>query len=191
MICFSLTAKKEPSLRGTGTEDYFCDGWGFREQSGPFYGTPLWEGYDTGDRGSAYRWHIPDPIAFTKSLRVEIQHRGGQDFPDGTSTGYIERDDLMSSVAFWYQMEPHQPWPALPPGPERLPFHDLIMLKGHDAVAAAKHSDDPLEVQNLGGVTDGKQLWFRPLNDKGWVEVSFESRTNQTAALTAQNGACS
>jgi hypothetical protein len=183
---FFIDGEKEPSLRGTGTEDYFCDGWGFREQSGPFYGTPLWEGYDTGDRGSAYRWHIPDPVAFTNSLHVEIQHRGGQEFPDGTSTGYIERDDLMSSVAFWYQMEPHQPWPALPPGPDRLPFHDSLLLKGHDAVTTAKHSDDPLEVQNLGGVTDGKQLWFRPLNDKGWVEVTFESQTNQTAPLTAK-----
>jgi len=121
---FFIDGEKEPSLRGTGTEDYFCDGWGFREQSGPFYGTPLWEGYDTGDRGSAYRWHIPDPIAFKDSLRVEIEHRGGQDFPDGTSTGYIERDDVMSSVAFWYQVEPHKPWPALPTGPQRMPYHD-------------------------------------------------------------------
>ena len=113
-------------MRGTGTEDYFCDGWGFREQSGPFYGTPLWEGYNTGDRGSAYRWHIPDPVAFTKSLRVEIEHKGSQLFPDGASSGFIERDDLMSSVAYWYQIEPHKPWPTMPPrrrsrpaGPQR------------------------------------------------------------------------
>jgi hypothetical protein len=45
---FFIDGEKEPSLRGTGTEDYFCDGWGFREQSGPFYGTPLWEGYSAG-----------------------------------------------------------------------------------------------------------------------------------------------
>jgi len=181
---FYIDGEQEPRLRGTGTEDYFCDGWGFREQSGPFYGTPLWQGYDTGDRGSAYRWHIPDPVAFKKSLRVEIQHKGSQVFPDGTSTGFIERDDLFSSVAFWYQIEPHKPWPALPPGPERLPFHEWILLKGHTTVATAKHSDDPIEVQSLDGVTDGKQLWFHPLNDKGWVEVSFESRTNQVAELT-------
>jgi hypothetical protein len=183
---FFIDGEKEPSLRGTGTEDYFCDGWGFREQSGPFYGTPLWEGYDTGDRGSAYRWHLPDPVTFRKSLRVEIQHRGGQDFPDGTSTGYIERDDLMSSVAFWYQLEPHNPWPALPPGPKRLPFREWMILKGHTAVAAAKHSDAPIEEQSLGGVTDGKQLWFHPRTENGWVEVSFESQTNQSAELTAK-----
>jgi hypothetical protein len=183
---FFIDGEKEPSLRGTGTEDYFCDGWGFREQSGPFYGTPLWEGYDTGNRGSAYRWHIADPITFKKSLRMEIQHRGAQDFPDGTSTGYIERDDLMSSVAFWYQIEPHQTWPPLPPGPARLPFHEWIMLKGYEALAAARHSDDPIEAQSLDGVTDGRQLWFHPRNDKGWLEVSFETRTNQDIELTAK-----
>jgi hypothetical protein len=183
---FFIDGELEPSLRGTGTEDYFCDGWGFREQSGPFYGTPLWEGYDTGDRGSAYRWHIPDPIVFQKSLRVEIQHRGGQEFPDGTSTGFIERDDLMSSVAFWYQIGPAKPWQALPPGPDRLPFHESIILKGHESAAAAEHSDDPIEVQSLGGVTDGKQLFFRPHDDKGWVQVTFETQTNLTAELTAR-----
>jgi hypothetical protein len=183
---FFIDGETEPRLRGTGTEDYFCDGWGFREQSGPFYGTPLWEGYETGDRGSAYRWHIPDPVAFEKSLRVEIQHRGGQEFPDGTSTGFIERDDLMSSVAFWYQTGPAQPGPKLPPGPGRLPFHEQIILKGHVAEATATHSDDPIEVQALGGVTDGKQLFFRPHDDKGWVQVSFETQTNLTTELTAR-----
>jgi hypothetical protein len=53
-------------------------------------------------------------------------------------------------------------------------------------VATAKHSDDPIEVQPLDGVTDGKQLWLHPHNDKGWVEVSFESPTNQSIELTAK-----
>src|SRR5208283_2388164 len=113
-------------------------------------------------------------------------HRGGQDFPDGTSTGYIERDDLMSSVAYWYQVEPHKPWPQLPSGVNRLPFRELILLKGHSAVAAAKHSDGPIEEQSLGGVTDGKQLWFHPHEANGWVEVSFDCPTNMNALLTAR-----
>ena len=180
---FFIDGEKEPSLRGTGTEDYFCDGWGFREQSGPFYGTPLWEGYNTGDRGSAYRWHIPDPVVFQKSLRVEIEHKGSQTFPDGTGSGFIERDDLMSSVAYWYQLEPHKPWPPIPPGSERLPFHDQTLVKGHDAVAKATHSDSPLDVQPVGGTTDGKQLWFRPSDEHGWVEVPFQLDKDATVEL--------
>ena len=119
---FFIDGEKEPSLRGTGTEDYFCDGWGFRQQDGPFYGTPLWEGYDDGR--PRFRLSLPHsrPVVFKKSLRAEIEHKGSQTFPDGKGEGFIERDDLMSSVAFWYQTEPHKPWPALPPGRDRLPL---------------------------------------------------------------------
>jgi hypothetical protein len=183
---FFIDGEKEPSLRGTGTEDYFCDGWGFREQAGPFYGAPLWEGFNTGDRGSVYRWHIPDPIAFTKSLRVEIEHKGSQTFPDGTGSGFIERDDLFSSVAYWYQIEPHKPWPAMPPAAQRLPFYDSTLLKGHDALAAAKHSDAPIQVQNVGGTTDGRQLWFLPHSPNAWVEIPFDVDKEQTVELFAK-----
>jgi len=38
-------------------------------------------------------------------------------------------------------------------------------------------------VQPLGGVTDGKQFWFRPTNTNSWVEIPFDSQTNQTVDL--------
>ena len=180
---FTIDGAAEPQLRGTGTEDYFCDAWGFRQQDGPFYGTPLWEGYNTGDRSSAYRWHIPDPVTFQKSLRAEIEHKGSQTFPDGKVDGFIERDDLMSSVAFWYQVEPHKPWPELPPGKDRLPFREQTLVVGHALVPVAKHSDAPLETQPTSGATDGKQLWFRPADDKGWLELPFTVEKEMTVEL--------
>ncbi len=181
---FFIDGETEPRLRGTGTEDYFCDGWGFRPHDGPFYGVPLWEGYKAGNRGSVYRWHIADPVPFKKSLRVEIEHKGSQVFPDGTSSGFIERDDLMSSVAFWYQTEPHKPWPALPPGPERLAEQTLQLVTGWKAVATARHSDSPIEVQDLPGVSkEGKQLFFTPKDDTGWVECPFNLDKDITAHL--------
>jgi len=180
---FFIDGATEPQLRGTGTEDYFCDAWGFRQQDGPFYGTPLWEGYGPGDRSSAYRWHLTDPVPFTKSLRVEIEHKGSQTFPDGKVDGFIERDDLMSSVAFWYQIEPHKPWPALPPGPERLPFREQALVVGHRAVPQARAAGGPVEVQPLGGVTDGRQLWFKPTGADAWLEIPFTSEKEITAEL--------
>ena len=180
---FFIDGEREPSLRGTGTEDYFCDGWGFRQQDGPFYGTPLWEGYSTGDRSTAYRWHIPDPIVFKKSLRAEIEHKGSQNFADGKFDGFIEREDLMSSVAFWYQTEPHKPWPALPAGPARLPFREQTLVVGWKAVPVTKHSAHPIEVQPAGGTTDGKQLWFKPGDEKAWVEIPFTVEQDITAEL--------
>jgi hypothetical protein len=183
---FFIDGAAAPQLRGTGTEDYFCDAWGFRQQDGLFYGTPLWEGYGAGDRSTAYRFHIVDPVPFTRSLRVEIEHKGGQTFPDGKVTGYIERDDLMSSVAFWYQIEPHRPWPAMPPGAERLPFREETLLVGWKAVPQARHSEHPLQVQEIGGLTDNQQLWFTPANDQGWVEIPFTLEKEINAALSVR-----
>lgn len=180
---FFVDGAAEPQLRGTGTEDYFCDAWGFRQQDGPFYGTPLWEGYGTGDRSTAYRWHIPDPVTFTKSLRAEIEHKGSQTFPDGKVDGFIERDDLMSSVAFWYQTEPHKVWPALPAGPDRLPFREQTLVVGHKAVPTAKGSGGPIEVQPLGGTTDNKQLWFKPTSADAWLEIPFTTDREMAAEL--------
>ncbi len=183
---FFIDGETEPRLRGTGTEDYFCDAWGFRQQDGPFYGTPLWEGYGTGDRSTAYRFHIPDPVPFSKSLRVEIEHKGSQTFPDGKGNGFIERDDLMSSVALWYQLEPHKPWPALPAGPDRLPYRERVLAVGHRSVAAARHSDHPIEVQSVGGVTDNKQLFFTPGGPGAWVEVEFAVEQDVVGDLSAR-----
>ena len=187
---FFIDGEKEPSLRGTGTEDYFCDAWGFRQQDGPFYGTPLWEAAgntgNTGDRGSAYRFHIPDPIVFKKQLRAEIEHKGSQVFPDGTVEGFIERDDLMSSVAFWYQTEPHKPWPALPAGRDRLPFHEQTLVAGWKLGDTAKRSDHPIQVQPIGGATDGKQLLFMPGDDKGWIETPFQIDQEITTELVGR-----
>jgi len=181
---FFIDGATEPQLRGTGTEDYFCDAWGFRQQDGPFYGTPLWEGRDAYDRGTAYRFHITDPVPFEKSLRVEIEHKGAQKFPDRTHEGFIERDDLMSSVALWYQIEPHQPWPALPTGVERLPFREEILVLGSKAAGQARHSNHPLYAPELRWLTtDGRYLRFAPGDDTGWVEISFKVEQEQSAGL--------
>ena len=174
---FYIDGETDPSLRGTGTEDYFCDGWGFHQGDGPFYGAPYWES-DTGDDvnnvGSVYRWHIPDPVAFKKSLRVEIQHKGAQDFPDGTRTGFTERDDMFSSVAFWYQTEPHKPFPELPPGPARLPLRDMTLITSAEA-KSVRHSDTPIAVEHYGNVNQFWQVWLRPEDTNGWMEFSFKT----------------
>jgi hypothetical protein len=101
-----------PSLHGTGSEDYFSDGWGMREAQAPFYGCPLQEDdFQAGSKATVYRFHIPDPITFRKSIRVTIEHGHAND-----------RSDFYSSTAYWYQAEPHEKYPALPPVEARLPY---------------------------------------------------------------------
>jgi len=101
---FYIDGEKEPSIQGTGTEDYFGDAWGFREFSGQFQGVSLYEGILAGDRLTAYRWHIPDPIRFQESLKFTIEHRGSKFDEIGEKlSSSSERADWISSVAFWYQ----------------------------------------------------------------------------------------
>jgi hypothetical protein len=98
-----------PSVNGTGTEDYFGGGFYFVTGpfSAPFHGAPIKD--ETLHRVSAYRWHIEDAMPFTRSIRVEIEH--------GTGNGW-EAD--YSSVAYFYQTEPHAPFPPLPTDPSLL-----------------------------------------------------------------------
>ncbi len=95
--------------QGTGTEDYFNSGWYFDQGpfAAPFHGLILKD--DTLGRIAAYRWHVPDPVPFRDSVRIEIEH------------GHANTEVAdYATVAYWYQTEPHAPMPALPPPEDRL-----------------------------------------------------------------------
>jgi Protein of unknown function (DUF2961) len=110
-----------PTICGTGTEDYFCGSYNFenretnryQEFSAPYSGLPLVirpDGlYDSQQRFGLYRWHIIDPIRFEQDLRVTIQALGWR-----AGGRYLPLQDDIASVAYWYQTEPHVPFPALP-----------------------------------------------------------------------------
>jgi Protein of unknown function (DUF2961) len=108
-----------PTVNGTGTEDYFGGAWAFNNEtfSGLYSGYPFF-GHEPGQipRHSLYRWHITDPIRFRQDLRVTIQALGwwpGSKFQPLT-------DDI-ASVSYWYQTEPHAPFPAFPSREQRFP----------------------------------------------------------------------
>jgi hypothetical protein len=103
-----------PTLHGTGTEDYFNTAWSPRtEFSAPYHGITLYSGtpeWPWGGKNSMYRFHIEDPIYFQESIRVTIEHGHANNL----SNDY-------SSTAYWYQEEPHAPFPAMLPVEKRLP----------------------------------------------------------------------
>ncbi|MBM3285155.1 MAG: DUF2961 domain-containing protein, partial [Candidatus Aminicenantes bacterium] len=99
-----ITVDGQVSFLGTGTEDYFCDAWGFRVFSDLYHGVPALEGREAGDRLSAYRFHILDPIPFRKSFRFELEHWPW--ISPWPNTGR----DYFSCQSFWYQKSVHKPW---------------------------------------------------------------------------------
>ena len=112
-----------PTIAGTGTEDYFGGAWNFEHPQGQYgvFTTALSRnaaGYHGGagghvpqsqQRHGMYRWHIPDPIRFEQDLKVTIQALGWR-----SGGRYLPLQDDIASTAFWYQAEPHAPFPALP-----------------------------------------------------------------------------
>ncbi|UCG57090.1 MAG: DUF2961 domain-containing protein [Phycisphaerales bacterium] len=117
-IKFFMDGDKEfPTICGTGTEDYFCGSYGFvkpgtneyQEFNTPYAGMPQVIKSEEQPRFGLYRWHIMDPIRFEDDLKVTIQALGWQ-----SGGRYLPLRDDLSSVAFWYQTEPHAPFPKLP-----------------------------------------------------------------------------
>ena len=110
-----------PTIAGTGTEDYFGGSYNFenrqtkqyQEFTTPYSGLPLVvrpDGvYQAQQRFSLYRWHITDPIRFERDLKVTIQALGWR-----SGGRYLPLQDDISSVAYWYQREPHAAFAALP-----------------------------------------------------------------------------
>jgi len=50
-----------------------------------------------------------DPVRFREDLRVTIQALGWR-----SGGRYLPLQDDIASASFWYQREPHAPFPALP-----------------------------------------------------------------------------
>jgi len=127
---FWVDGASKPSIEGTGSEDYFNDAWGLHVNDSPYYGVTVAEGTGLGSRMTAYRWHLVDPVPFQKSLKVEIEHKGWTFNADGAvKSGFGERVDLMSSVAFWYQEGIAQDQPPVPYGSARLPQGNALQIE--------------------------------------------------------------
>jgi Protein of unknown function (DUF2961) len=119
-IKFFLDGDTEfPTICGTGTEDYFGGAYDW-DVDGQYvtYTTPYLgmhqvvrpDGlYKSQTRFGMYRWHIPDPIRFSRDLRVTLQALGWRS--DGR---YLPLQCDLASVAYWYQTLPTPTFPSLP-----------------------------------------------------------------------------
>ena len=114
---FFVDGASRPSIAGTGSEDYFLGAWDFggKPFSYQLYGAPVLGNELAGSRSSVYRFHLDSPIPFTKSFKATIEHGHAN-----------HRADNYYSVAYWYQAEPHAPFPSLPPVEQRLPQLQMV-----------------------------------------------------------------
>ena len=108
-----------PTICGTGTEDYFCGSYNF-DVDGQY--TEFTTPYAGHAAGAAARRHLPvaaalrpvplaphrpDPVP--ADLRVTMQALGWR-----SGGRYLQLQDDIATVAYWYQALPLAPFPALP-----------------------------------------------------------------------------
>jgi hypothetical protein len=133
-----------------------------------------------------YRWHLADPVRFTKSLRATIEHKGWMS-ADETSTGkvegHVEREDDFATVAFWYQRGQPKRFTTLPSAAERrLPPIDTI-IPGKDLLAHAKSDGGALSLQAGGPWTGDGQFFFNGQKIGSWVEFTFQAASLEKRRL--------
>ncbi|MDX2065732.1 MAG: glycoside hydrolase family 172 protein [Fimbriimonadaceae bacterium] len=116
------------SAHGTGTEDYFNQSWCPDEHyCHPYFGTAYAPGRNNGQarfgwlgRTHCYRFHLEDPVRFTRSLRASIEH------------GHANVLTLeIASVAYWYQTLPSRVFPLLPTAESRKPRPVIDVVSIH------------------------------------------------------------
>lgn len=127
---FFIDGASRPSIAGTGSEDYFLGAWDFggKPFSYQLYGAPVLGKELAGSRSSVYRFHLDSPIPFMRSFKATIEHGHAN-----------HRSDNYYSVAYWYQAEPHAPFPPLPPVEQRLPALQMVGGPGNAGQAAERH----------------------------------------------------
>ncbi len=119
--------KWPPSLHGTGTEDFFNSSWSPTEiYMHPYFGYARVNN-ETGwlGRTHCYRFFLESPIAFQKALKATIEYG---------HNNCLTLD--LVTVAYWYQNEPHKPFPKLRPKEERQnmpPIGPVEMHRWRDA----------------------------------------------------------
>ncbi len=186
-----IDGEEKASIWGTGTEDYFLAAWGLQKNSTPYFGTPWAEDWGVlGQRTGAYRWHIQDPILFTKSIRFTIEHYGWlppDENPKGKRDSWNEREDDFASVAYWYQTGPAKRFAHVPSAKERvLPSLDQV-TRATDFMDEKYHGPGSVTKQEGETWPDSGQVFFQPTTQAdGWYEIPFNVPQREPRRLILQ-----
>jgi hypothetical protein len=142
--------KWPPDLHGTGSEDYLNHAWGMQANAFMRNGSSIHESNTNGYQ-SSYVHHLENPVRFQKEIKVTIEHGHGNHL-----------SNEMSSVAYWYQNEPHKPF-GIVPVQQRKP-----VLRAEDGTwiieESAKTPPAPLEINDE--MKEMKEQWKAKQQEK-------------------------
>jgi hypothetical protein len=144
-----------PSTFGTGTEDYYGYAWCspilFQR---PYHGQNRCDGPANFGQSNVHRWHIFDPIPFTRSLRFDLEMWHWEDVkaaydrtaywyakPGSTSPVRVQRALLMIP-----KMEPPKPVAGA--------------IEGEKLAIVEQHGGKTEKQSGFWGLSSGEQLWW-------------------------------
>jgi hypothetical protein len=170
---FFIDGAREPAVEWMGLEDGFGFSWGFPDQASmPFTGTqPYMNGL------TAYRFCLGDRIVFNKSIAMKVGF--------GKNENPIFRKEYskpinpleFSSVAYWYQSEPHRPFAPLPSAAERRPVaYDTALVKAREQPHIAAGESLAVDCGSWDGeIAYAKAGWSATLkNGSGYADFPTE-----------------
>lgn len=159
-----IDGEKSASLAGTGTEDYFNHAWGMQKNQFPFFGSIIHESETPGLQVS-YRFHIPDPIHFSKSIKVSIEHGHANQLSDD-----------WSSTAYWYQK---LPGPAI----SILPVNLRLPLLPHLSIpeAQGRHAESEDITSAKRAMAEREAVFFEKKRQ------ALEAKVERTKSLEKSN----
>jgi D-arabinan exo alpha-(1,3)/(1,5)-arabinofuranosidase (non-reducing end) len=179
---YYIDGELEPSLVGTGLEDYITDAWNLRTYNNLNTGVSICEPKGEDARITLYRWHLNEPVIFRKSLRVEVERRSFITLPNPETGEKITHDfkyrpDNWSSVAYWYHKGVAPRWTELAPVEKRIDpeiwIETTVMATREDK--GGMRTSRGLDIRKRGNRTCNMKsmTWLENNGIGGWLEVPF------------------
>jgi len=129
-----IDGQETPAVEFQGIEDAFGFSWGFPPEENLFPLTGYFPFHKEG--AAAYRFFLQDAIRFQRSLKITIGFGEKEDPQFRKQFGKPGNELEFSSTVYWYQTEPHAPFPPMPPAERRRPrdWKDLEKLPSPEAL---------------------------------------------------------
>ncbi|HNT34710.1 MAG TPA: DUF2961 domain-containing protein [bacterium] len=166
---FFVDGEDTASTEFQGLEDSFGFSYGFppAENFFPFTGFfPF-----TNEGAAAYRFFVNDSISFKKSLRVTIGFGVNENPMFRQSFSAWGTSLQFSSVCYWYQTEPHAPFPKMLSAEDRAPAPSQLFWPDQENLP----SEDDLRSQSVQ-----LEMWCgRPDPEVIYAEPGYSAQTRQ------------
>jgi hypothetical protein len=157
---FYVDGATTPAIEFQGIEDSFGFSWGFPPAESQF---PLTGFYPFFKGATGYRFFVTDAISFQRSLRVMIGFGIKEDPMFRREFSKPGNRLQLSSTVYWYQNEPHAPFPPMPGAADRAPAPEVRFWPDREKLPLPSElRDRGVQLYMLCGRTNQEVVFAQP-----------------------------